>query len=82
MDGFTTEDLANRTADVLAVADEVAVEVTHSDEHRYVVMSREQYDRLRSATRRSYRLEEIPDELLSEIVTQLAEYCEDPTKPE
>lgn len=81
MDGYTVDDLVNHPDDILAAADEAVVEITKGEAHKYVVMSREQFDRLRGNTRRAYHISELPDEFIDEMIRQMTAYVEDPSNP-
>jgi len=61
---FTSTDLANKTGDVLDAAAREFVDITRHGKSRFVIMSRERFDRMRSAgdPRRAHRIDDMPEE--------------------
>jgi prevent-host-death family protein len=65
---FTAQDLQKRTGEVTDAALHEPVAITYHGRRRLVMMSIIEYERLRKASEpRVYRLEDIPEYLLSEL---------------
>lgn len=73
MKQFSSTELANRTGDVLAAAAEAPVTIARHGKPRFVVLSTEQYDRLRhrGETRRSFHVSELTDAEAEKLIGEL-----------
>lgn len=73
MKQFSSTELANRTGDVLAAAAEAPVTIARHGKPRFVMLSTEQYDRLRhrGETRRSFNVSELTDAEAEKLIGEL-----------
>ena len=76
---FTTSDLSRKSGDIIAEAMRAPVTITQRNKPRLVLMNIEDFERLRAHgdTRKAYRIEDTPDELIEEIETALDIYKRD-----
>lgn len=76
---FTTSDLSRRSGDIIAEAMRAPVTITQRNKPRLVLMNIEDFERLRAHgdTRKAYRIEDMPDELVKEIEAALDAYERD-----
>ncbi len=79
MRSFSTVELTQQIGTVTHVASREPVTITQHRKPRFVLMSIEDYERLRarSDTRRTGTLETMPDELFAEIEAELTRYERD-----
>jgi prevent-host-death family protein len=70
---FSSTELANRTGDVLAAAAEAPVMIARHGKPRFVMLSAEQYERLRrrEETRRTFHVSELTDAEAEQLVRDL-----------
>lgn len=73
MKQFSSTELANRTGDVLAAAAEAPVTIARHRKPRFVMLSTEQYDRLRhrGETRRSFHVSELTEAEAEKLIGEL-----------
>lgn len=73
MKQFSSTELANRTGDVLAAAAEAPVTISRHGKPRFVMLSTEQYERLRhrGETRRSFHVSELTDIEAEKLIGEL-----------
>lgn len=72
MKQFSSTDLANRTGDVLAAAAEAPVTIARHGKPRFVVLSSEQYERLRRGdTRRAFHVSDLTDAEAEKLIADL-----------
>lgn len=72
MKQFSSTELANRTGDVLAAAAEAPVTIARHGKPRFVVLSTEQYERLRAAdTRRAFHVSDLTDAEARKLIADL-----------
>jgi prevent-host-death family protein len=70
---FTSQDLQKRTGEVQEAALVGPIAITHHGRKRHVMLSYEEYERLKKTAKRAYpktrvyRMKEIPDELLKDL---------------
>ena len=78
MKQFSSTELANRTGDVLAAAAEAPVTIARHGKPRFVMLSTEQYDRLRhrGETRRSLHVSELTDAEAEKLIAELRDSIE------
>jgi len=78
MKQFSSTELANRTGDVLAAAAEAPVTIARHGKPRFVMLSTEQYDRLRhrGETRRSLPVSELTDAGAEKLIGELRDSIE------
>ena len=76
---FTTSDLSRKSGDIIAEAMRAPVTITQRNKPRLVLMNIEDFERLRAHgdTRKAYRIEDMPDELVKEIEAALDAYERD-----
>lgn len=76
---FSTVELTQQIGTVTHIASREPVTITQHRKPRFVLMSIEDYERLRarSDTRTTGTLDSMPDELFEEIKTELARYEQD-----
>lgn len=75
---YTTSDLSRRSGDIIAEALRGPVTITQRNKPRLVILSVEEYGRLKQArpdSRRAYRTEDMPEDLLAEIEKAVAGYA-------
>ena len=78
MRAFSSTDLANRTGDVLAVAAVEPVEIQRHGKPRFVLMSRDHYDRLTGGqSQQAHRIDDLPPDLRALLVDALQKDTED-----
>jgi prevent-host-death family protein len=77
MPDFTTSDLSRRSGDIIAEAMRRPVTITQRRKPRFVLLNFEDYEALRASadTRRAYRIEEMPDDMLEAAKKALEEYA-------
>jgi prevent-host-death family protein len=70
---FSSTELANRTGDVLAAAAQEPVAIARHGKPRFVMLSTEQYERLRGQgdTRRAFHVSELTDAEADELIRGL-----------
>ncbi|MFD2857159.1 type II toxin-antitoxin system Phd/YefM family antitoxin [Seohaeicola zhoushanensis] len=70
---YSSTELANNTGDVLSAAAQEAVEITRHGKPRFVLMSRERYERLiaGSDTRHAVRNEDLTDAEAGQLIAAL-----------
>ncbi|MCB1355797.1 MAG: type II toxin-antitoxin system prevent-host-death family antitoxin [Maritimibacter sp.] len=76
---YSSTDLANNTGDVLAAAASEDVEITRHGKPRFVIMSRERFERLkaRGDTRTAIANEELSDAEAAALVAALERVIDD-----
>lgn len=76
MKSFSTGDLSRRIGDVTHAASKAPVAITHHSKPRYVLLATEEFMKLRQAgkSRRAYLLEDTPDDLAEEMLSQMEAY--------
>lgn len=76
---FSTVELTQQIGTVTHIASREPVTITQHRKPRFVLMSIEDYERLRARgdTRTTGTLDSMPDELFEEIKTELARYEQD-----
>jgi prevent-host-death family protein len=78
MKQFSSTELANRTGDVLAAAAEAPVAIARHGTPRFVVLSTDQYDRLRQRgdPRRAFHVSDLTDAEAERLIAELQESIE------
>ena len=73
MKQFSSTELANRTGDVLAAAAEAPVTIARHGKARFVMLSTEQYERLRRGgdTRRAFHVSDLTDAEAERLIAEL-----------
>jgi prevent-host-death family protein len=73
MKQFSSTELANATGDVLAAAAQAPVVIARHGKPRFVVLSTEQYERLRSQneTRRAFHVSDLTDAEADTLIAAL-----------
>jgi antitoxin Phd len=73
MKQFSSTELANRTGDVLAAAAEAPIAIARHGKPRFVMLSTEQYERLRSRdeTRRAFHVSDLTDAEAAKLIADL-----------
>lgn len=72
MKQFSSTELANRTGDVLAAAAEAPITIARHGKPRFVMLSTEQYERLRRAdTRRAFNVSDLTDAEAEKLIADL-----------
>ncbi len=73
MKDYSATELANNTGDVLQAAAQDVVEITRHGKPRFVIMSHERFERLktRGDTRRAIRNEDLSDTETAELIKAL-----------
>ena len=79
MKQFSSTELANRTGDVLAAAAEAPVVIARHGKPRFVMLSAEQYERLRrrEETRRAFHVSELTDAEAEQLIRDLQDSIDD-----
>lgn len=77
---YSTSDLSRKSGDIIAEALRRPVTITQRGKPRLVLLSSEDYQRLRAAgeTRKPFRIEDIPDDLLADMEQALEKLEGDP----
>ena len=77
---YSTSDLSRKSGDIIAEALRRPVTITQRGKPRLVLLSSEDYQRLRAAseTRKHFRIEDIPDDLLADMEQALEKLEGDP----
>jgi prevent-host-death family protein len=80
---YSTSDLSRKSGDIIAEALRHPVTITQRSKPRLVLLSIEDYQRLRhrADTRVSGTLEAMPDSLLAEIEDAVTAYADEPSQP-
>jgi prevent-host-death family protein len=75
-DTFLTSDLSRKSGDIIAEALRRPVTITQRNKPRLVLLSYEDYQRLRASadSRNAHRIETIPDDLFDDAKAALAAY--------
>lgn len=70
---FSSTELANKTGDVLAAAAQEPVSIARHGKARFVVLSAEQFDRLRKGgeTRRAFHVDDLSDAEAQSLIAAL-----------
>lgn len=73
MRSFSSTELANKTGDVLAAASAEPVAISRHGKERFVVLSVEQYQQLRSGreTRRAFHVSDLSDAEANSLIAAL-----------
>ena len=73
MKQFSSTELANRTGDVLAAAAEEPITIARHGKPRFVMLSTEQYERLRrrDETRRAFHVSDLTDAEAAKLIADL-----------
>lgn len=73
MKQFSSTELANRTGDVMAAAAEAPVTISRHGKPRFVMLSAEQYERLRNGgdTRRAFHVADLTDAEAEKLISDL-----------
>jgi prevent-host-death family protein len=73
MKQFSSTELANRTGDVLAAAAEAPVAIARHGKPRFVMLSRERYERLcrRDETRLAFHVSDLTDAEAEKLIADL-----------
>lgn len=72
MASFTLTDLGNKSGEVIEAAFKGPVDITKHGKRKFVLMTAEQFDSIRSASRqRAYRVEDLSDEQRDELLAGL-----------
>ena len=79
---FTTSDMSRRSGDIIAEALRQPVTITQRDKPRLVVMSVEDYERLKQSADHRWvgTIEDMPDDLFEDFVEAVEEYARTPEK--
>lgn len=78
MRAFSSTDLANRTGDVLAVAAVEPVEIQRHGKPRFVLMSRDRYERLTGGqTQQAHHIDDLPTDLRALLSDALQKELDD-----
>jgi prevent-host-death family protein len=77
---FTTSDLSRRSGDIIAEAMRQPVTITQRDKPRLVVLSIEDYERLREYADHRWvgTIEDMPDDLFEDLVQAVEDYANSP----
>jgi len=62
MDRFTAQDLQRNPGPVQQAAGKTPVAITYRGRDRFVMMSTDEYERLKRRDRQSFRIEDLPEE--------------------
>ena len=70
---FSSTELANKTGDVLAAAAQAPVTIARHGKDRFVVLSAEQFERLRKGggTRRAFHVDDLNDAEAESLISAL-----------
>jgi prevent-host-death family protein len=79
---FTTSDLSRRSGDIIAEALRQPVTITQRDKPRLVVLSVEDYERLREFADHRWvgTIDDMPDDLFEDLVQAIEDYANNPSE--